>query len=41
MKYGMVMVALGYLLVIGMFGWWGVAAAGLHVGSLFLMGPRR
>lgn len=37
----MVMVGLGYLLIIAMFGWVGVVAAGLHIGHLFLFGPRR
>lgn len=41
MKFAMVMVLLGYLLIIAMFGWWGLAAASLHIGSLFLFGPRR
>lgn len=41
MKFGMVMVGLGYVVVITMFGWWGLAAAALHIGSLFLFGPRK
>lgn len=37
----MVMVGLGYLLIIAMFGWVGLVAAGLHIASLFLFGPRK
>lgn len=37
----MVMVLLGYLLIIGMFGWPGLIAVALHIGHLFLFGPRR
>lgn len=37
----MVMVAFGYVVVVAMFGWVGVAAAAVHVASLFLFGPRK
>ena len=41
MKFGMVMVAVGYVVIVALFGWVGLAAAALHIGSLFLFGPRR
>lgn len=41
MKFAMVMVALGYIVIVAMFGTWGLLAAALHLGHLFLFGPRR
>lgn len=36
MKYAMVWVLAGYVFIVAQFGWWGLFAAALHIGSLVL-----
>lgn len=41
MKFGALMIVAGYLVLVVSFGWVGVVVAAIHIGSLFLFGPRR
>lgn len=41
MKFAMAIVVLGYIVIVAMFGWWGIAAAALHIGSILGFSRRK
>ena len=41
MKAGAVIVLVGYVVVVAVTGWWGVAAAALHIAALVAFGRWR